>query len=241
MNQYIYKMINIDEKNNIKEHDTVDYKSIFSKLKFSSTKKLNYFWLDKQKYNTIWDLQKYLHKLRYKKKIPNCVLFLEHLPVYTYGKNANLDHLLDSYPKDAEVVKIDRGGDITFHGPGQLVIYPIIDLHDYKLSISWYMRKLEQIVMDVLMELGVFANRKNKLTGVWVEDEKICAMGVRISKWITMHGLAINVTTKMKYFDSMIPCGIFQYGVTSLEELEINISTELLVELFIKEFDKNLN
>ena len=213
-----------------------NYKKIFSKLKFNFDEHLNFFWLDKEEYNTIWDLQKYLHEQRIEDKIPNTILILEHLPVYTYGKNANKNHLLDSYPKEANVVHIDRGGDITFHGPGQLVVYPIIDLHDYKLSISWYMRTLEQIVIDTLKELGVIGIRKNNFTGVWIGDEKICAMGVRISKWITMHGFALNININMKYFDSMIPCGIFEYGVTSLDELNISTPMTKIVRIIINSF-----
>jgi len=112
------------------------------------------------------------------------VLFVEHEHVYTFGKNADTNNLLDSKPLNAEVVQIDRGGEVTYHGPGQLVCYPIIDLHDYKMSVSWYMRLLENVVIDCLKSYGIESGRKEGLTGVWVDDDKICAMGVRLSKWV---------------------------------------------------------
>ncbi|MBT5078813.1 MAG: lipoyl(octanoyl) transferase LipB, partial [Candidatus Marinimicrobia bacterium] len=139
--------------------------------------KVNYFWLGTQLYEPIWDLQKKIHSLRKDDEIKDVFLLLEHDHVYTFGKNANHDHLLPTYPSEAEVVQIDRGGDITYHGPGQLVGYPIVDLHGYEKSVSWYMRTLEAVIIDTLKKIEINADRKDDLTGVWVEDEKICAMG----------------------------------------------------------------
>ena len=133
-------------------------------------------------------------------------------------KNADKNHVLPSKPDDADVIQIDRGGQVTYHGPGQLVCYPILDLHDYKMSVSWYMRFLEDIVINSMKLNGIKGQRKEGLTGVWVEDEKICAMGVRLSRWVTMHGFAFNVNPNLRYFDSMIPCGIFEYGITSFKD-----------------------
>ena len=182
---------------------------------------LQYFWLGRQPYQPIWELQKQLHAKRVLGRIQNVVLLVEHEHVYTFGKNADTNNLLDSKPRNAEVVHIDRGGEVTYHGPGQLVCYPIIDLHDYKMSVSWYMRLLENVVIDCLKSYGIESGQKEGLTGVWVDDDKICAMGVRLSKWVTMHGFALNLNPDMTYFDGMIPCGIFEYGVTSLEDLDI--------------------
>ncbi len=142
-------------------------------------------------------------------------------------------------------MQIDRGGEVTYHGPGQLVCYPIIDLHDYKMSVSWYMRMLENVVIDCLQSYGIESGRKEGLTGVWVGDDKICAMGVRLSRWVTMHGFAFNLNPNMTYFDGMIPCGIFEYGVTSLQELDIHFSsidiqTEIM-NLFNNYLSKNTN
>jgi len=191
----------------------------------SDTDKINFFWLGRQSYKPVWELQKQIHSKRVSAEIPNIVLLVEHDHVYTFGKNADNNNLLDSKPDNVEVVQIDRGGEVTYHGPGQLVCYPIIDLHDYKMSVSWYMRMLEDVVIDCLQTYGIKSGRKKGLTGVWVEDDKICAMGVRLSKWVTMHGFAFNLDPDMTYFDGMIPCGIFEYGVTSLEELDIQFSS----------------
>ena len=173
------------------------------------------------------------------------VLLLEHNHVYTFGKNADRNYLLDSKPQNADVIQIDRGGEVTYHGPGQLVCYPIIDLHDYKMSVSWYMRQLENVVIQFLEDSGIKIIQKAGLTGVWVNDDKICAMGVRLSKWVTMHGFALNINTDMNYFDGMIPCGIFEYGITSLNELGIDVSIQAVADIIVKHFDnvfiKNIN
>ena len=121
--------------------------------------------------------------------------------------------------KNIKVFNIERGGDITFHGPGQIVGYPIIDLKRYNKSVSWYMRSLEKVLIDTLSTFNIVGKIKEGLTGVWVGDEKIGAQGVRISRWVTMHGFALNVNTDLTYFDGIIPCGIFEYGVTSMEKI----------------------
>lgn len=203
------------------ELDSLD--SIWEYLSISEN--IQYFYLGRQPFKPVWDLQKKIHSKRVSGEIPNVVLLVEHDHVYTFGKNANTNNLLDSKPRNAEVVQIDRGGEVTYHGPGQLVCYPIIDLHDYKLSVSWYMCLLENVVMDCLHSYGIQSRRKEGLIGVWVDDDKICAMGVRLSKWVTMHGFALNLNPDMVYFDGMIPCGIFEYGVTSLEDLDITFDT----------------
>ena len=201
--------------------DTLD--SIWECL--SNADEIQYFWLGRQSYQPVWELQKQLHAKRVAGEISDVVLFVEHEHVYTFGKNADTNNLLDSKPLNAEVVQIDRGGEVTYHGPGQLVCYPIIDLRNYKMSVSWYMRLLENVVMDCLKSYGIESGQKEGLTGVWVDDYKICAMGVRLSKWVTMHGFALNLNPDMTYFDSMIPCGIFEYGVTSLEDLDIQFES----------------
>ena len=114
---------------------------------------------------------------------------------------------------------MERGGDITYHGPGQLVGYPILDLHNYQKNISWFMRTLESILIETLSSFDIHANQKEGLTGVWVGDEKIGAQGVRISRWVTMHGFSLNVNTDLSYFDSIVPCGIVNCGITSMKKL----------------------
>ena len=180
---------------------------------------INILDLGRMNYNAAWDIQKEYHHNVLSGNEPDTLIFVEHDPVYTLGKNANDNHLLQSASKDAQVFHIERGGDITFHGPGQIVVYPILDLNRYVKSISWYMRTLEQIVINTLSDFDINAELKDGLTGVWVGDEKIGAQGVRISRWVTMHGLALNVNTDLKYFDGIIPCGIFEYGVTSMEKI----------------------
>ncbi len=170
-------------------------------------------------YQQTWDMQKEMQSQRINNKIDDTVLLVEHEPVYTFGKNANENHLLQNYPENVKVFHIERGGDITFHGPGQLVGYPIIDLHNYKMSISWYMCSLEAVIINTLNHYGIAAEYKKGLTGVWVKEEKIAALGVRISRWVTMHGFALNVNTELHYYDGIIPCGIFEYGVTSMKKL----------------------
>ncbi|MBC8311431.1 MAG: lipoyl(octanoyl) transferase LipB [Candidatus Marinimicrobia bacterium] len=202
-----------------------------------SDEKVNCFWLGTQPYEPIWELQKSIHSLRKDGKIEDVFLLLEHDHVYTFGKNANHDHLLPTYPEEAEVVQIDRGGDITYHGPGQLVGYPLIDLHGYEKSVSWYMRTLEAVIIDTLKKIEISADRKDDLTGVWVEDEKICAMGVRLSRWVTMHGFALNFNPEMRFFDGMIPCGIFEHGVTSIKDcIKIDLTVHKLAQLICETF-----
>ena len=166
---------------------------------------------------------------------------MEHNHVYTLGKNANENHILPSRPKDADIIRIDRGGDVTYHGPGQLVGYPIMDLHDYKMSITWYMKFLSDAIVDLLAELGIDSSYKSDYIGVWVEDDKIAAFGVRLAKWVTMHGFALNISTDLDYFRGMIPCGIFECGVTSINEITTNkLSIDQIARLYSKYFLKNL-
>ena len=174
------------------------------------------------------------------------LLLVEHEPVYTLGKNADKNHLLQHYPDNVQIFQIERGGDITFHGPGQLVGYPILDLHNYKKSVSWYMRSLEQVIINTLQKYGIKGEQKEDLTGVWIKDKKIAAFGVRISRWVTMHGFALNVNTDMQYYEGIIPCGILEYGVTSMEKLlnhEVNMKDvkNTLISSFKNVFMNNIH
>ncbi len=175
--------------------------------------------LGKKPYEEVWNLQKDLQQKRINKEIDDVLILVEHDPVYTLGKNADVNHLLQSRDRSIDVFNIERGGDITFHGPGQLVGYPILDLANYNKSVSWYMRSLEQLTIEVLKEFGILANRVEGLTGVWVGDEKIAAQGVRLSRWVSMHGFSLNVNPDLSFYDGIIPCGIFNRGVTSIQQL----------------------
>jgi lipoate-protein ligase B len=171
-------------------------------------------------YSFAWELQKYLHDKRVSQDIPDTLLFTEHYNTYTIGKSGGDDHLLASTDElregNVSVFKTDRGGDITYHGPGQIVCYPIIDLKNYYLDVHRYLRDLEEVVIRTLAHYEIVGHREPEYTGVWVGDEKICAIGVKVSRWITMHGFAFNVNTDLSYFGRIIPCGIFHKGVTSL-------------------------
>lgn len=158
----------------------------------------------------------------------NHLLFVEHKPVYTLGKSGDIGHVLigekEREQKGIEFFKINRGGDITFHGPEQLVGYPILDLEYFKTDLGWYLRSLEEVIMLTIAEYGIKGNRSKGETGVWVDpdikgrERKICAIGIRCSRWITMHGFAFNVNTNLEYFNYIIPCGIENKQVTSLEK-----------------------
>ena len=200
--------------------------------------------LGKKPFKEVWNYQKKMQLKRMNRDIDDVLILVEHDPVYTLGKNANPDHLLQSRDRSIDVFNIERGGDITFHGPGQLVGYPILDLSNYKKSVSWYMRSLEQLTIDVLNEFKISANRVEGLTGVWVGDEKIAAQGVRLTKWITMHGFSINVNTDLSFYDGIIPCGIFNHGVTSMEEIlnrtqKMEKVKSLVIDKFNQIFIKN--
>jgi lipoyl(octanoyl) transferase len=168
-------------------------------------------------------------------------LFVDHPHVYSLGKSGSMDNLLATpeflSDNKIEFYKTNRGGDITYHGPGQIVAYPIFDLEKIKPDIVWYMRMLEEAVIRTLAEFGIIGERLPGETGVWLEPahkdkaRKICALGVRTSRWITMHGLALNVNTDLKYFDYIVPCGITDKGVTSMtKELNQEVNMTLVKE-----------
>jgi lipoyl(octanoyl) transferase len=149
----------------------------------------------------------------------NRLLLLEHPPVYTTGRGGN-QAFLPRHVAGAEVYRVDRGGDVTFHGPGQLVAYPILNLGQRARDVAWYVRTLEQVVIDTLAGCAVSATRIPGRPGVWVDDRrKICAIGVRISRGVTTHGLALNVSTDLRWFDHIVPCAIPDTSATSMAEL----------------------
>ena len=182
----------------------------------------------------------------------NYLLFCEHPHVYTLGKSGEKENLLledeQLIEKGATFYKIDRGGDITYHGPGQIVGYPIFDLDNFFTDIHKYLRFLEEAVILTLEEYGIKAGRVDGLTGVWIDGDdpvkarKICALGVRCSRWVTMHGFAFNVNAHLDYFDNIIPCGISDKAVTSMEkelgkDLDINEVKECLLINLANIFD----
>ena len=177
---------------------------------------------------------------------PNYLLFVEHPHVYTLGKSGDEHNMLANEDKlkeiDATFVKTNRGGDITYHGFGQIVGYPILDLDNFKSDIHLYMRNLEEVIIRVIAEYGLKGERSVGETGVWLDvgkpyARKICALGVKTSKWVTMHGFALNVNTDLRYFEYIIPCGIKDKTVTSLKrELEKEVNAEEVKEKIRKHF-----
>ena len=193
--------------------------------------------LGKLLYKKTWNYQKELLKKRSNNEINDTLILVEHEPVFTLGKNADENHILQNCPDNIKTYHIERGGDVTYHGPGQLVGYPILDLRNYKKSISWYMRSLEQLIIDTLFDYNITANRKKGLTGVWCNNEKIAALGVRVSRWITMHGFSLNIDPNLNHYKNIIPCGIFEHGVTSMSGvLNKTVDYEHVKKTIIKKF-----
>lgn len=200
-------------------------------------------YLGRTEYSACWDLQRRLCEARREGWIGDTLLLTEHDHVYTIGRTGSEQHLL-APPEELERRKIplvfnDRGGDITYHGPGQIVGYPIFDLHNHYLDLHRYLRDLEEVVIRALAGYGVEADRHPDYTGVWVRGEKICAIGIKSKQWVTMHGFALNVGTDLRLFDRIIPCGIFEKGVTSMRELlGIEVSLDEVAERLAAEFGR---
>ena len=210
-------------------------------------------------YREAWDYQDELFKrivdiklanrnLEVETPRPGFFVFTEHNHVYTLGKSGDLSNLLLSEEqlekKGISFFKSNRGGDITYHGPGQIVGYPIIDLEAYKPDIRWYMRSLEEVIIRTLAEYGIKGTRSEGETGVWLDvgtpfARKICALGVRTSRWVTMHGFALNVNTDLGFFDHIIPCGIRGKAVTSMHaELSKELDPEIVKDQILKHFSE---
>lgn len=173
------------------------------------------------------------------------LLLLEHYPVITIGKSGNSLNILFNEDalknKEVSVYHTDRGGDVTYHGPGQLVGYPILNLRYYKKDVKWYVKSLEEVLINVLNEHGIKAEIIPKLIGVWVKNKKIASIGVRIRKWITTHGFALNVNNDLTPFSYIIPCGIKDVDITSMKEvLNKEIDMKKLKKNIIKEFKSTL-
>ena len=188
---------------------------------------------------------------RIKKITPNYLLFVEHDHVYTLGNSGNSENLLFNEnilkQKGIEFYKTNRGGDITYHGPGQLVCYPIIDMENFYTDIHRYLRDLEETIINTLNVLGINASGNSNETGVWIDvgklnERKICAMGIKVSRWVTMHGLALNVNTNLSFFEGIIPCGIINKGVTSISnELNKEVKIDLVQKIFTEKFLDQFN
>jgi lipoate-protein ligase B len=207
-----------------------------------TTKKILVSNLGRTRYADTWDLQHKLLELRQRGQIEDLLLYTEHSHVYTIGKSGDDNHLLASEEEltrdGTEVFHIDRGGDITYHGPGQVVGYPIIDLNQHSPDIHAYLRQLEEVLIVTLDAFGIRSGREVGMTGVWTGGEKIAAIGVKVSRWVTMHGFALNVNTDLQKFARIIPCGIFHKGVTSMHRVLGNeISLEGVEQKLTESFE----
>jgi lipoyl(octanoyl) transferase len=180
-------------------------------------------------FRAAFELQRELAEQRKRGSIPDQLLFVEHPHTITQGRNGRMENVLGSEAalESAGIVfyETDRGGDVTYHGPGQVVGYPIVDLREWKRDVGAYVRALEQVQIDALEDFGIRAERVSKCTGVWVDGAKIGAIGVHLSRWVSSHGFALNVNTDLDYFKYIVPCGLMK-PVTSMQALGIRAGTE---------------
>ncbi|MBI4889178.1 MAG: lipoyl(octanoyl) transferase LipB [Acidobacteria bacterium] len=190
-------------------------------------------------YGEAWALQKELAEQRKQGLIPDQLLLVEHPHVLTMGRNAHEQNLLVGRSRLAELgieyFEIDRGGDVTYHGPGQVVGYPILDLREWKRDVVAYLRALEEVILATLRRFGIEGHRDAGATGVWTPEGKICAMGVHISRWVTTHGFALNWTTDLSYFQHIVPCGLMR-PVASMESLGVRVEREAVHRAIVEEF-----
>ncbi|KAF0719888.1 Aste57867_720 [Aphanomyces stellatus] len=195
--------------------------------------------LGRVRYRQAWDWQQRLIKERFTDtNLPSACLMLQHSRVYTLGRGASLDNVKfdpSTTSDEFELIKVDRGGEVTYHGPGQLVVYPIFNLTQdpFKKDLHWYLRQVEQVVIETLGHFDIAGERVDGLTGVWVPDarhafpkSKIAAVGTHASKWVTMHGFALNVTTDLADFDRIVPCGLHDKAVSSIEQFHPGVKME---------------
>ena len=183
-------------------------------------------------YQIAWEWQRSLVSQRkQQQEIDDLLLLLEHPPVYTLGHGATLDFLkFDPQHSDVEVCRIERGGEVTYHCPGQVVGYPILNLTHYQQDLHWYLRQLEEVIIRVLKHYDLKAERIDGLTGVWVGHHKVAAIGIKVSRWITMHGFALNVCPDLRGFEKIVPCGISDKAVGSLAQFCPNIQLDTVYQ-----------
>jgi lipoyl(octanoyl) transferase len=174
-----------------------------------------------RRYRPVLELQRELVEQRRAGTVPDTLLLVEHEPVYTLGRSAKAEHLLlgeaERARRGIEAVAVGRGGDVTYHGPGQLVGYPILDLGARERGLSWYVTQLEEVLIRTLADFGVAAGRDARNRGVWIGNAKIAAIGVRVTRRVTMHGFALNVNPDLREYDGIVPCGVRDADVTALE------------------------
>jgi lipoyl(octanoyl) transferase len=206
--------------------------------------------LGSRDFKEVWDLQKIIHEQRVAEKIPNLLLLVEHSPVITMGKSGKQSNV--RFPVDllkekgVEYFQIERGGDVTYHGPGQLVGYPIFNVRDGLAGIKPFINRIEGAIIAMLGDFGIKGYRKDGMIGVWTEQGKICSIGVAVKRWVSYHGFALNVNTDLTYFDLIIPCGLKNVEMTSMQKIlgraipmaDVKVN---VVEKFGKVFEQNIS
>lgn len=197
--------------------------------------------LGRMDYESCWTIQKKLVQKRINQEIPDTLLLVEHDPVISLGAGYHEENLLLPREKFEELgitlIKTDRGGDVTYHGPRQLVIYPIFHVKELRLNLDQWLRSLEQIIIEVLNNFGLQGYRFPPHTGVWCQEKKVAAIGIKVTRWVSLHGIALNCNNDLSPFQLIVPCGIKEYAVTSLteligEEVGIERATPLVIQSF---------
>ncbi len=205
--------------------------------------------LDKRDYREVWELQKIIHEKRVNEELPNTLLLVEHNPVITMGKSGQESNVL--FPveflkeKGVDFYHIERGGDATYHGPGQLVGYPIFNVRDGLAGIKPFINGMEEAIIATLRGFGIEGCKRKDMIGVWTEKGKICSIGVAVKKWVSFHGFALNVNTDLSYFDLIVPCGLKNVEMTSMQrilgkEVPMNDVKKGIVRSFREIFDKDV-
>jgi lipoyl(octanoyl) transferase len=188
-------------------------------LQFQQHQQLQVYPLGLMAYQTAWDLQKsWQQKLIADPEHPDVLLALEHPPVYTLGTGSSLEFVKFTATEGHELHRSERGGEVTYHCPGQLVLYPILNLRRHQQDLHWYLRQLEEVVIQLLASYDLVGDRIPGLTGVWLQEKKVAAIGIKVSRWVTLHGLALNVDNDLRGFDRIVPCGIADRAVGNLQE-----------------------
>jgi lipoate-protein ligase B len=192
-------------------------------IDINSSEKFNVVDLGQKDYKEVWDIQKIIHEKRVQEKICNTLLLVEHNPVITMGKSGKTLNLLLS-PKVLEkkgiaYYEIERGGDVTYHGPGQLVGYPLFNVKKGLAGIRPFVNKMMDAIITTLAEFGISGEKQEKMIGVWAEEKKICSIGIAVKRWVSFHGFALNVNTDLEHFNLIVPCGLKNVTMTSMQEL----------------------
>lgn len=202
-----------------------------------------------KEYKKVWDIQKSIHAKRLKNEISDTLILVEHNPVMTMGKSGKGKNLLIPFQllkeKGIAYYEIERGGDVTYHGPGQLVGYPIFNIKEGLIGIKPFIEKIEDVIITTLADFNVEAEKKEKMIGVWNKGGKICSIGIAVRRWISFHGFALNVNTDLSYFDYIVPCGLKDVTMTSMQktlnrEIPMDDMKKVIIKKFGEVFNKNI-